>query len=224
MDIHMPQPLARVHPTLGFELANGNLVHTPEMALAVTGVINLWAQIDQSNAFLLSQISGSEPVITSAMLQTLTSAEAKKRAILAAAKAACSHDEYALIRATLERFTASRNHRNDFAHHLWGRLNTRDDCVILADPKVVAAYTAATTSWIRNRTGTRPDIDRNQVMVWTLRDFEIALEDAREAHGSITRLPLSIGRPPSQNPMQAQLLTDPKIRRLYDRYLVEKNI
>jgi hypothetical protein len=156
------------------------------------------------------------------MLQALTSADAKKSVILAAAKAACSHEEYALIQATLERFKASRNQRNEFAHYLWGRLNNRDDCAILVNPKVVAAYTAAITAWTKNRTDTRPDIDRNQVMVWTIHDFEVALENAKEAHRSITRLPLSIGRPPSQNHMQAQLLADPKIQRLYDRYLAEK--
>ena len=154
----MPQPLSHVHPTLGYVLAAGNAPHSPAMAVATLAVINLWSQIDYNYGALVATIGKTDPETVTAVFQSMVSGEAKRDAVLAAARTSLAPEQASLIAAVIESTKPSRKTRNDFAHHLWGALHGRDDCVILVHPKTLAKYTAKMFSWAQRPNDPRPDL------------------------------------------------------------------
>lgn len=176
----MPQPLSRFHPTLGATVALGKAPHTPEMAVAVLGVINFWAQIDYNYGSILARVAKADPVTVTAVFQATISADARKSAMIAAVQEKLTLEEASLILSVIEASKPSRDLRNEFAHHVWGSLNTRSDCVLLVNPRTLAKFNAAMTAW--RGEGPRPELDRSKVIVWRQKDFDTALKDAHLAH------------------------------------------
>jgi hypothetical protein len=209
-------------------MGGGGAPHSPEMARAVFAVINHWAEIENSYSLLLANIARADPVTITAVYQAMANGDARRAALIAAAKASTKPEVASLIQATMEASKASREQRNSFAHHVWGILNTRTDVVLLMHPKDLATYSAKTTAWIREATTEypehpteRPPFDRSLVMVWNLKDFEKAEALALLRYQQTGRLPFLLNNHPSAPSMRAKLLEDRQIARLYEQYLRE---
>lgn len=220
----MPQPLSRFNPNLGIMMGSGNTPHTPEMAVAAIGVINLWSQIEYNYSALLARIASADPVAVNAVFQAMISGDARRAALAAAAKAKLTAEESSLILAVFDATKASRETRNDFAHHLWGILQDRPDCALLMNPKTLARFNAELAAWT-DRTGNPeadpvPTFDRSEIMVWRQKDFDTALEAARKAHTQTVELLFTFEHPAAGRRRPA-LLADPQIARLYEHHLRE---
>lgn len=214
----MPQPLSSIPGNLGFVLASGNTPHNAEMASAVLAVINLWSQIDYNYGVLVARIARADPVTVTAVFQTMISTEARQAALFSAAKEKLTPEQASLIMAVIDTFKTSKNTRNAFAHHLWGSLNTRPDCVVLAHPKTIARYTAQMTAWSGN--GPVPDFDRSEFMVWRQPDFDEAVAAARTAHGRAVELSFTFDHGAADR-HRGPLLADPQIQHRYNVRLAE---
>ena len=215
----MPQPLSRFDPKLGFVLASGNSPHDPQMAQSVLTVINLWSQIDYNYGYILARIAKADPETITAVFQAMISGEARKGALFAAAKVQLSAEQAALVMAVVESTKVSRKTRNEFAHHLWGSLNSRPDCVVLAHPKDLAAYTAKMVALSGTRKE-RPELDRSQIMVWRQPCFDEAVAAAKTAHQRTVELSFIFDHP-AEDRMRQDLLQHPQIARLYAHHLQE---
>jgi hypothetical protein len=141
----------------------------------------------------------------------MISLEAREAALIAAANERLSREEAGLIRAVLDTTKASRRTRNTFAHHLWGSLSGRADCVILVDPKILIRYTAKIREW--DAKGTRPELDRSQVIVWRQSDLDLAADAARIAHDRIVQLSFTFDHPAAEHRRQSLLANDQIARR-----------
>lgn len=220
----MPQPLSGFAPNSGYTLASGDVSISPEMASAVVAVINFWAQIEHSYTTLLATIAKADPVTIVAAHLAVQSIEARRAALFAAAESALSVEDYSLIQAVVESCKTSRDDRNTFAHHLWGNLSDRDDCVILVNPKYAARYFSSVLESVTDRRRRQiPDLDRSKVMVWRLSDFQEAKQRAGLCHDRTMQLPFAIESHPAAVRRRPALLEDQQIARLYSRYLQQNN-
>jgi hypothetical protein len=183
------------------------------MAQAVLAVINLWSQIDYNYAVIVSRIARADPVTVTAVFQAMISSEARLAALFAAAKERLTPEDASLIMAVMDTTKASRNTRNAFAHHLWGSLNGRPDCVILAKPKTLIKYSAKMSEWRGD--GPRVELDRSEVMVWQQADFDAEVESARIAHDRVVQLSFTFDHPAAERRRQS-LLADPHVARRYE--------
>lgn len=230
----MPQPLSRFDPKLGFVIGAGNAPHDPRMAASVLAVINLWSQIEYNYAAILSRIARADATTVQAVFQSMVSGEARQAALFAAAKEKRTPEEASLIMAVVDSTKASRKARNAFAHHIWGSLNTRPDCVVLMHPKALAKNSAQWAEWsLRHPEGVTfplpdgtpmpefpPALDRSEIMVWRQPDFDTEVQSAVVAHDRIVQLLFSLDHPVADHRRQA-LLADPQIERRYNLRLAE---
>ena len=214
-----PQPLSRVHPNPGVRIATGVTPHTPDMARCAFAVINLWAQCDNAYARILSSLMKADPVTGTAMYLALASGEAKKAVLFAAARHALSEDLYNLLRAVITATKASRNQRNDFAHHLWGNSPGLPSTVLLVHPTILATFLAAKDAW--NGREPEPQLDRSKVMVYRLADFQEAEQAACDAHLWTARLAKALSGGLEADLKRFQLLQIPQIERAFQRYSSE---
>lgn len=228
----MPQPLSRFNPTLGFVLGSGNTPHDSRMAASVLGVINLWSQIEYNYGAILTRIASADAVIVAAVFQSMVSGEARQAALFAAAKERLTPEQAGLIMAVIDSTKASRKARNAFAHHIWGSLNTRPDCVILVHPKTLAKNSAELAEWgLRYPEGIQfpppndaamppapPQLERSEVMVWQQPDFDKEVEAAQIAHNRVVQLSFTFDHPAADRRRRA-LLADPHIERRYNHHL-----
>jgi hypothetical protein len=151
------------------------------------------------------------------------SVEAKQAGLFAAAKEHLSPERSSLLMAVVDVSKSSRDTRNAFAHHLWGSLNTRNNCVLLVHPKVIAKFTAESLAWASaGAQGPRPELNRSQVMVWNKQDFKDAAAAAAAAHDRIVRVSFTLEHP-AERRMRQSLLADPQIARRYKLRLRENS-
>jgi hypothetical protein len=168
----MPQPLSQVDRKVGYVLGVGEVPFTAGIASLAFAVINLWAQIDAKLGSVIVSIMAADPEPALAMFTAVSSSEAKRDMLYAAADNSLSADAAALIKATVDSCKASRRERNSMAHDIWGRLNTA-----AAQPICVAAKDFAAHEATSHRIATGPSphnlvqLDRSKIMVWSQQDF-----------------------------------------------------
>jgi hypothetical protein len=230
----MPQPLSRFAPNLSVVFGSGLAPHDPQMASAVLNVISLWSQIEYNYSGILSRISKAEAVPIAAMFYAVVSGEARQAALFAAAKERLTPEQSSLVMGVIDTFKASRATRNSFAHHLWGSIPRRPDCVVLVHPKTFAKATAGFTEWslkypsgitfpADNPPDPPPQLDKSEVMVWQQKDFDHEVMAARVAYDRIVMLGFTVHDSPSADPMRRALLADPQIERRYKLRLLENS-
>ena len=204
------------------------------MAAAVLGVINLWSQIEYNYAAVLTKIARADPITVQAVFQSMISGEARQAALFAAAKERLTPEQSSLIMAVIDTTKTSRNARNAFAHHIWGSINSRPDCVILVHPKTMAKHSAQWAEWsLQHPNGVTfplpdgipmpqfpPPLARSEIMVWRQRDFDTELKAAQRAHDHVVQLLFTFDHPAADQ-RRAALLADPQIERRYNLRLAE---
>lgn len=209
----MPQPLSRVHPSPNVEIYPSAIANTRFAAHAMR-VIACWSHIEGDLGSLLARMLKADIATGVAMYQALTSSEAKRAALAAAAKEALPEWQQLLLQAVQKATKASRDQRNDFAHSAWGNAKEIPDAVLLLPTKIVVERNVS----MRQRheidganNVIRPiGLDHSQVMVYKERDFVDASARALKAQGQHGLLYMVIGRTIEQ--ARRQLLHEPEVQ------------
>lgn len=176
-------------------------------------VIACWAHIEGDLGSLLARMLKADIATGVAMYQALTSSDAKRAALAAAAAQALPEWQQLLLLAVQKATKASRDQRNDFAHAAWGNAKEVPDAVLLLPTKIVVERNVS----MRQRhvvDGTnviRPiGLDHSQVMVYKERDFQDASDRALKAQAQHGLLYMVIGETIEQ--ARRQLLHEPEVQ------------
>lgn len=222
-----PQPLSKVKPGARVSFHPLALTLRPAHATQIAKVFACWSDSDALLANSTAQFLKADYEIVSAMLQALSSAEARRDVILAAAKESLSPEDYLLFRAVLNVTRASRNRRNEFAHHLWGVSDDLLDAVLLADPKIILQPLTDMRARIRdNPLEDKPYVeapDASQIYVYRERDLGEEVDHASRAHLHILNLIfLAQDSRLGGGPTRGELLSEPQIRQQYEKLVREE--
>jgi hypothetical protein len=168
-----------------------------------------------------------------AMYGTLTSSQAKIRALQAAARAALTRDDLRLFRAILALVRRAAEKRNKIAHWLWGVCYALPDALILIDPDAVLDHVNNRKEFIikvatGDFTSPMPEIDTSKAFVYRSEDFaEIITEFVNVWHftlrfASILGDPDRVVRHPDDgnaiaDALREQLSNEPQIREILNR-------
>ena len=224
----MPQPLSTFNSEIVLNPVTWGattLTDHPHFALQILQTIAAWSSSDQDLAIVITNFLRSDIEIVSEMLRDFRP-EAIGKAIDTAARLRLKPDHYRLFAKSLATTKASRNRRNEFAHHIWGTSEAIPDALILADPKDLNREIAAMIGPIqRGRGSGRSPVyahglpwDTSKYYVYRANDLKSALEDARRAERIIGLLrQMRMINPPffSQDKLDSirvQLEADPQIQ------------
>lgn len=143
----MPQPLSRVKSNVSIFLGIEDNTATDIMWRSVVRVTNAWSRIDGLLAEMLSGFLRADFASVAAMYSAIVSVEARRAALLAAAKIA-NPQALDLISATLNSIKSSYKRRNEFSHHIWGYSPDLPDSILLIDPAVLIEQSAAVHQFV----------------------------------------------------------------------------
>jgi hypothetical protein len=182
-----PQPLSRVNPRAKPTFGPECFDVYPELSKLVARAINTGSMIETRWSVILVNLAKADPRTGAATYQALTSSEARRAALSAAAKTRLSDSDFLLFQSVVRVTTPQRNLRNQFAHHIWGMASELKDCLLLADPEffteiVVDAHTQ--TKVILGGIKLIPafrKLDLSKIDVWSKKALEQANADADEA-------------------------------------------
>lgn len=180
----MPNPLSRVIPGRPFFFLSHDVLfdQKPELIMDVMSVINTWSYCEVQAAEVLSDFINAEFRTAYAMLNALTSSEARRAAMLAAAKVALSADDLKLYEGVEAAVRPSRNTRNAFAHGLWGSLpRLRDSLLLVRSEDLTESHIAWAELGNRGSPDEYPGLDYSKVWVYTAKELKKAREAAWEA-------------------------------------------
>jgi hypothetical protein len=150
--------------------------------------------IESRWSIILVNLVHADPRTGTAMYQALSSSEARRAALRAAAEVRLSKDDFLLFQAIVKVTTPQRNVRNHFAHHIWGRSPQVKDALLLAKPEfftdLVVAATTNTKDWGQGikTFPAFPKVDYSKVDVWTEKSLLAANKQADEAQQIIVEL------------------------------------
>jgi hypothetical protein len=180
----MPNPLSRVLPGRPFFYLSHDALfdQKPELILDVMSVINTWSYCEAEAVALLSDFINAEFRTAYAMFNALTSSEARRAAVLAAAKVALSPTDLKLYEGVEAAVRPSRNTRNAFAHGLWGSLpRLRNSLLLVRSEDLTESHIAWAELATRRSQDDHPGLDYSKVQVYTAKELKKAREAAWEA-------------------------------------------
>ena len=182
-ELGMPQPLSKVvlNPNIAIDALY--VYNYPDFCGQIMRVIAHWAHIDGNLATILTRMLKADIEVGAAMYTALSSAEARKSALLAAAKIALSEIQFLMLRAVLKTTAHSRSRRNEFAHHVWGVCEQIPDSLLLLHPNIVLAMNVSYRQRVQELPEGRgviapKNIDFSKIFVFTATDFQKSVEDA----------------------------------------------
>lgn len=232
----MPQPLSRVRADATIFVGIDDNTETLPLWRLIMFTVNSWSHIDALMAEMLGKFLKADHQTVFAMYSALSSGEAKRAAFLGAAKSAAP-DDFNLIEAAVGAMRASRHRRNAYAHHLWGYSPELPDALLLFDPDVLPAQSAALwqsaaegkltpkATPVVNSEGKRvvmvefpqmPSHDRSKIFVYKKADLEEGALFAEQCVGVINLLKKALGPYPDEQ-ARSQLLSEPLIQRALER-------
>jgi hypothetical protein len=194
-----PQPLSGVNPKASVTFGPECFDTHPKLSMLVARAINTGSIIEARWSVILVNLVKADPRTGVAMYQALSSSEARRAALSAAARIRLSKADFLLFQAVLKATTPQRNVRNQFAHHIWGMSAQLEDALLLADPEfftqiVVDATSKADKAAHTKLLTTLPKIDYSKVNVWTRKSLETANKSVDEAQQIILDLTYGIAR------------------------------
>jgi hypothetical protein len=139
----MPQPLNRARPQGTNVRWNSDEVFDahPELAMLVLKCIAKWTRLDFNvNLFVISLL-GANAEIGMPMLDSLTSAPARRDAIKAAVDIALpsDHTDRPFFDAAMKITNSLQGRRNRLVHHLWGTCEDLPGTLILSEPASISS-------------------------------------------------------------------------------------
>jgi hypothetical protein len=134
MEPNMPQPLSKVKPGAGMKIGPHALANRPALAVQVMSVLGEWAHIDATFSAILTTFLKADFIVVNAMMEALKSGTSRNAAFLGAAQSGLPERDFNLVQAVIKASKASRNRRNEFAHHIWAFSDELPDALLLIDP------------------------------------------------------------------------------------------
>ncbi|MHB1233898.1 MAG: hypothetical protein ACYCZQ_15135 [Burkholderiales bacterium] len=193
----MANPLSRVKPKAALSVVPPTAMsERPTLAVKVAEVISIWSAIESEILSIATDILDTDYVAVAAMLGALTSSEAKTAALVAAATEVLNRTDLALFNKVREATKASRNRRNEFAHHIWMYSDDLPDALLLIDPKYLSSFSAKRKRGIADleqamaqkrvmADGLKlfpiPEIDKSKIFVYRDKDLDTEVHYAQRA-------------------------------------------
>lgn len=204
-----PQPLEKVKKNAVVLFEWDSLSVQPSLAALVMQVITTWSYTDVFIGQILARFMKADHHVVVAMFEALSSTEAKRAVIDAAAEEALAKEDYDLLVAAMRTTSSSRRRRNDFAHHVWGRSKDIPNAALLAHPKILTGALLPSTINQSNL----GSIDTSNVFVYRERDLLEDVESANTAARTINSLFLALGPPtPKRETIRNDLLNQPAVQ------------
>ncbi len=193
----------------------------PKLAPLIAIVISRWSYIDSSVAGMVCSFMKGDFKTVVAMLNAVTSSEARQAATVAAAQSALPERDYLLFKAVMNVIAPSRRRRNEFAHHLWAIPSDMPDALCLIDPAHLGKWYAT----LREPTTTRGEtpLDRSKVYVYREADLREAGTHAIRAHKLVQTLESLFGThnftidPTEGERVRQRLSNQPEVQRALER-------
>jgi len=191
----MPQPLSRVRRVRSITWGPLALDSRPNLAALIMRHIATWSQTEILLGGILAIVLRLEQAIAFAGVQMylrLSSAEARRSVLDAAAKAMLATPDYELFSLTMRAIKPVRSRRNDFAHGFWGITDELPDALLWVaaddqltyDTTLLGAHPQNLQSPYEGLLTSAIDaFDRHQesIMVYRMPDLSDDLSRAREA-------------------------------------------
>lgn len=140
----MPQPIRRAcHVEI-----NG-LVHRPQHAMVMGNIVGISGRLESALATLLALLSRGSAPITISMFHAVSSTDAQKAMLSAAARHTLAGTELDAFNELMEDFRPRYGERSKLIHNLWGHSNDHPDKALWwksADVGIVIAKIAAAPS------------------------------------------------------------------------------
>jgi hypothetical protein len=187
----VPNPFSRIVSGAKISLRADALADKPDMAVLVSQIFAVWADIEFHLSLLLVQMLGADEHPAVAMYSTITSQYMQSRAVDAAARAALSGDDYQIFLAMVSVVESVRTPRNQLAHWLWGVCEQRPDLLAVADPKMIktthlrARRVALKDFRIKGDEAQPYAFDLDHVVGYSTADLERAKSDLEQARAIV---------------------------------------
>ncbi len=206
----MPQPFSKIVPDAHVYIDSNVLSDKPDMAVLITKIFALWAQIEHELSFLLVRVLGADAAPAIAMHATLTAQHLQNSALQAAAKAALSPDQFDVFQAALSTAESAATPRNHLAHWIWGGCEQRPDLLALFDPKMVKERDFRVEKFYSQNPNREPEdiiknidlyfFDTSNVLAYSKTDLERALRDIKVSFDTLILLGIYLN-PVSAGPL-----------------------
>ena len=182
----MPQPMSRVFPRGRENYSPTAALEYPHLVSYVHTVLQAWATADAHLTGQAAHFLKADFKTVIAMMDALKSADAKRAAQKAAARAGLNDDEFLLYEAILKATKPSRDRRNEFAHHLWGVSADVPNALLLAPPeKIISTQANAARFDAFTKTKNTQHLDttfsHGEAMVYRETDLRQSAEEAEQA-------------------------------------------
>lgn len=159
-----PQPLSKVNPKANFRFGNQTFQRYPALAVFVVQVVSLGAIAECKWSEILMHVLKKDHEIAMAMYQALSGGEARRAAVMGAAKKGLSDENFLLFQAVVKATTHARNLRNDFVHHVWGDSPELPGNLLLIEPDCILDWNMG---WLGFLEQVPKEADKSRVKVWT---------------------------------------------------------
>lgn len=229
----MPQPLSMVKKDA--EIFTEATELPPELCVQIVRTISAWSHIDQIIASMLAGFLEADFAVAAAMFRALSSDEAKRAAVIGAAKEA-RPDKRDIVQAVLNATKTYRGIRHKFAHHIWATSPDVPKAMILIDPKAIiesdfALHEKARRGELHPKATKEGDVirldfpqfptpDRSKMMVYKLKELQDIANDAFACVHTYKLLNRVCGKFPDDEAQQ-ELLSVPPIQQEFEHLTSE---
>jgi hypothetical protein len=142
--------------------------------------------------FLLVRVLGADSAPALAMFATLTAQHLQIGALLAAAEASVSPEDFDIFQAAISVADSAQTPRNHLAHWAWGGCKQRPALLTLANPKMLHDRDFRVAKKVHTAQADQPvDVwelaalnlfDESEILAYSKADLERALRDLKEAY------------------------------------------
>ena len=192
MELIMPQPLSallRKEDPWSIAINPDELAKYPHLASSVAKIIARASAIEHGAAMFLVHVLHISPEPAFAMFSEVMDGRNRQAMILAAARSALPNHDFEMLEAIMLVVRAQIDHRNKFAHWLWGTCEQIPDALLLVDPRYLLGH-ARHLQQMKIESSVVPErveeligamsFDFDRIYVYRKADFESTIRDFRE--------------------------------------------
>lgn len=214
----MVQPFSSTKAAIDFiNFDPGSLSKRPRLAAHVIEVIGTWSHCDAMYGAMLTAMLKMDFKVATRMFLAMHSPDARWRLISAAAYEALDDEDFGLFNAVRKCVKPAENHRNAFAHGIWGIAHELPDALLRVDAThytEIHIYIAEHTAGLaEKKRADNQALNPNEIEVYREPDLAAELEIARIAYKRMRILTASITRGKVFEKGRKALSNDPEIAR-----------
>jgi hypothetical protein len=165
----MPQPLRKTCP-----ISFSGLVNRPEHAMAIGNIVGVSGRLENALGWLMAFLSQGSAAITIAMFNAVSSTEAQRAMLAAAAEHRLRGAERDAFDDLMEDFRPRYRERNRIIHNVWGHSDAHPDKALWwksSDLSTSAAALAASAT-VEDVHKTEQDDLSLKAMAYTVKDLQ----------------------------------------------------